>query len=231
MEENIKQKIKEELISMQDKKYKEFHKGLCPGTENIVGIRVPILRNYAKELLKQYDWKTLIKNIDNEYYEEIMLQGMIIGLAKDDFNSITQEIKKFVPKIDNWAVCDTFCAGLKITKKHKKEMWNFIQKYIHSKKEFEVRFSVVMILDYYIEDEYLEKIFEIFDSIKREEYYIQMAVAWAISICLIKYYDRTLNYLKTAKLDKFTYNKALQKAIESYRITKEQKQTLRDMKK
>ena len=231
MEENIKQKIKEELISMQDKKYKEFHKGLCPGTENIVGIRVPILRNYAKELLKQYDWKTLIKNIDNEYYEEIMLQGMVIGLAKADFNSITQEIKKFVPKIDNWAVCDTFCAGLKITKKHKKEMWNFIQKYINSKKEFEVRFSVVMILDYYIEDEYLEKIFEIFDSIKREEYYIQMAVAWAISICLIKYYDRTLNYLKTAKLDKFTYNKALQKAIESYRITKEQKQTLRDMKK
>lgn len=231
MEENIKQKIKEELISMQDKKYKEFHKGLCPGTENIVGIRVPILRNYAKELLKQYDWKTLIKNIDNEYYEEIMLQGMVIGLAKADFNSITQEIKKFVPKIDNWAVCDTFCAGLKITKKHKKEMWNFIQKYIQSKKEFEVRFSVVMILDYYIEDEYLEKIFEIFDSIKREEYYIQMAVAWAISICLIKYYDRTLNYLKTAKLDKFTYNKALQKAIESYRITKEQKQTLRDMKK
>lgn len=231
MEENIKQKIKEELISMQDKKYKEFHKGLCPGTENIVGIRVPILRNYAKELLKQHNWKTLIKNIDNNYYEEIMLQGMIIGLAKDDFKSIIQEIEKFLPKIDNWAVCDTFCAGLKITKKHKKEMWNFIQKYIQSKKEFEVRFSVVMILDCYIEDEYLEKIFEIFDSIKREEYYIQMAVAWAISICLIKYYDRTLNYLKTAKLDKFTYNKALQKAIESYRITKEQKQTLRDMKK
>lgn len=231
MEENIKQKIKEELISMQDKKYKEFHKGLCPGTENIVGIRVPILRNYAKELLKQYDWKTLIKNIDNEYYEEIMLQGMVIGLAKDDFKSIIQEIEKFLPKIDNWAVCDTFCAGLKITKKHKKEMWNFIQKYIQSKKEFEVRFSVVMILDCYIEDEYLEKIFEIFDSIKREEYYIQMAVAWAISICLIKYYDKTLNYLKTTNLDKFTYNKALQKAIESYRITKEQKQTLRDMKK
>lgn len=231
MEENLKEKIKEKLIAMQDKKYKEFHKGLCPGTENIIGIRVPILRNYAKELLKQYDWKTLIKNIDNEYYEEIMLQGMVIGLAKDDFNSITQEIKKFVPKIDNWAVCDTFCAGLKITKKHKKEMWNFIQKYINSKKEFEVRFSVVMILDFYIEDEYLEKIFGIFDSIKREEYYIQMAVAWAISICLIKYYDKTLNYLKYAKLDKFTYNKALQKAIESYRITKEQKQTLRDMKK
>lgn len=231
MKENINQKIKQELISLQDKKYKEFHGGLCPGTENIIGVRVPILRNYAKELAKEYDWKFLLENIDDEYYEEIMLQGMIIGLAKANFNSIIEEIKKFVPKIDNWAVCDVFCAGLKITKKHKKEMWNFIKQYKDSEKEFEVRFCVVMMLDFYIEEEYLEEIFKIFDSINREEYYIKMAIAWAISICLVKYYDRTLNYLKIAKLDKFTYNKALQKGIESYRITDEQKQILRDMKK
>lgn len=226
----MKQKIKEELIKLQDKKYKEFHGGLCPGTENIIGVRVPVLRNYAKELLKQYDFKELMKNIDNEYYEEIMLQGMLIGLAKEGFSTILKYITNFIPKIDNWAVCDVFCAGLKITKKHKEEMWDFIQTYLKSNKEFEIRFGVVMLLDYYIEESYLNQNFEIFDSIKNTAYYVQMAVAWAISISLIKYYDETIKYLKKAKIDKFTYNKALQKGIESYRITPEQKQELRNMK-
>ena len=226
----MKQKIKKGLIQLQDKKYKEFHGGLCPGTENIIGVRVPVLRNYAKELLKQYDFKELMKNIDNEYYEEIMLQGMLIGQAKEEFSTILKYITNFIPKIDNWAVCDVFCAGLKITKKHKEEMWDFIKTYLKSNKEFEIRFGVVMLLDYYIEESYLNQNFEIFDSIKNTAYYVQMAVAWAISICLIKYYDETIKYLKKAKIDKFTYNKALQKGIESYRITPEQKQELRNMK-
>ena len=228
----MKQNIIEELKGLADKKYKEFHKGLCPGTENILGVRVPILRNYAKKLAKEYEIKALLENIDNEYYEEIMLQGMLIGLEKDkDIQNILKDIEIFVPKIDNWGVCDVFCAGLKITKKHLQEMWNFLQKYVTSDKEFEIRFGVVMILDYYITEEYLERIFAIFDSIKSNQYYVQMAVAWAISICLIKFYDKTINYLKTSHIDKFTYNKALQKAIESYRITDEQKSFLRKMKK
>ena len=228
----MKQNIKEELKGLADKKYKEFHKGLCPGTENILGVRVPILRNYAKKLAKEYEIKALLENIDNEYYEEIMLQGMLIGLEKDkDIQNILEDIERFVPKIDNWAVCDVFCAGLKITKKHLQEMWDFLQKYVTSDKEFEIRFGVVMILDYYITEDYLERIFAIFDSIKSNQYYVQMAVAWAISICLIKFYDKTINYLKTSQIDRFTYNKALQKAIESYRITDEQKTFLRKMKK
>lgn len=227
----MKQKIKEELVNLQDKKYKEFHSSLCPGTNNMIGIRVPVLRNYAKELLKQYEFRCLMENIDDEYYEEIMLQGMLIGLVKEDFNTIMKYIKTFIPKIDNWAVCDVFCAGLKITKKNKEKMWEFIKPYLKSDKEFEIRFSVVMILDYYIEEEYLNQIFKIFNEIQSTEYYVQMAVAWAISICIIKYYNETLKYLKNAELDNFTYNKALQKGIESYRITPEQKQVLRNMKK
>ena len=227
----MKQKIKENLINLQDKKYKEFHSGLCPGTNNIIGIRVPVLRNYAKELLKQYKFDYLMENIDDEYYEEIMLQGMLIGLAKEDFNTIAKYIKNFIPKIDNWAVCDVFCAGLKITKKNKEKMWEFIKPYLKSDKEFKIRFGVVMLLDYYIEEKYLNNIFEIFDKIQSTKYYVQMAVAWAISICIIKYYNETLEYLEHAKLDNFTYNKALQKGIESYRLTQEQKQILRNMKK
>lgn len=227
----MKQRIKQELKKLQDKKYKQFHSSLCPGINNIIGVRVPVLRSYAKELLKQYNFKDLIENIDNEYYEETMLQGMLIGLVKEDFRIIIKHIENFIPKIDNWAICDTFCAGLKITKKNKEKMWDFIIKYLNSDKEFEIRFSIVMILDYYIEKEKLEKIFEIFDNIKSNKYYVQMAVAWAISICLIKYYDETLRYLENANIDDYIYNKALQKAIESYRITDEQKSFLRDMKK
>ncbi len=228
----MKQEIKKELENLADKKYREFHKGLCPGTENILGVRIPVLRNYAKKLSKEKEIKYLLENIDNQYYEEIMLQGMLIGLEKDNnIQNILNDIEKFVPKIDNWAVCDVFCGGLKITKKYLEEMWNFLQKYLKSEKEFEIRFGVVMLLDYYITEEYLEKDFKIFDDIKSEKYYVQMAVAWAISICLIRFYDRTIEYLKNANLDKFTYNKALQKAIESYRITDMQKQELRKMKR
>ena len=230
----MKQKIKEELKKLADETYRKFHKGICPGTENILGIRETVLRDYAKKLSKKYEIHELLNHIDNEYYEEIMLQGMLIGLEKakdNDIENILKDIEEFVPKIDNWAVCDTFCVGLKITKKHGKEMWDFLQKYVTSDKEFEIRFGVVMILDYYITEAYLEKDFAIFDYIKSDQYYVQMAVAWAISICLIKFYDKTLEYLKQAKLDKFTYNKAIQKAIESYRISDEQKTELRKMKK
>ncbi len=228
----MKQKIKKKLLELSDQKYKEFHGGLCPGTENIIGVRVPVLRKYAQELFKEKDWKQTIEEIDDEYYEEIMLQGMLIGQAKnEDINTILKYMEKYVPKIDNWAICDVFCAGLKITKKYKKEMWNFIQKYLKSDKEFEIRFAVVMILDYYIDEEYLKEDFKTFDDIKHEGYYVKMAAAWAISVCLIKYYEDTVEYLKTSKIDNWTYNKAIQKAIESYRISDNQKNFLRKLKK
>ena len=228
----MKQEIKKKLLELSDQKYKEFHGGLCPGTDNIIGVRVPILRKYAQELFKEKDWKQTIEEIDNEYYEEIMLQGMLIGQEKnEEINIILKYVEKYVPKIDNWAICDIFCAGLKITKKYKKEMWNFIQKYLKSDKEFEIRFAIVMILDYYIDEEYLKEDFKIFDNIKHEGYYVKMAVAWAISICLIKYYEDTVEYLNKSKIDNWTYNKAIQKAIESYRILDKQKDFLRKLKK
>ena len=230
---DIKKEIKTNLIKLSDEKYKEFHSKLCPNTDNILGVRVPILRGYAKKLIKQYTIKELLENIDNQYYEEVMLQGMIIGLSKENLELIKKYIKGFVPKIDNWAICDVFCAGLKITKKYKQNMWEFIQEYLESNKEFYLRFVIVMILDFYIEEKYLERDFEIFNNIKSDKYYVQMAIAWAISICLIKYYDETIKYLKSkdCELDNFTYNKSLQKARESFRISKGQKEELKNMKK
>lgn len=227
----MKDEIRKKLFELADEKYRQFHSGLCPGVDNIIGVRVPILRNYAKELLKENNLNQLINEIGDQYYEEIMLKGMLIGLSKsENITTIINYIKEFIPKIDNWAVCDVFCAGLKITKKHQEQMWEFIQTYLNSEKEFEIRFGIVMILDYYIDEKYLEKCFKIFDSITNKEYYVQMAIAWAVSICLIKFYDETIEYLKKCKLDKFTFNKSLQKAIESYRITNEQKEILKNMK-
>lgn len=230
--------FKDDLINLADKKYKEFHSGLCPGVDNILGIRVPVLRDYAKKIYKEnvkeknLKLEDLLNNIDDEFYEEIMLQGMLIGLAKnEDIDNILKYVENFIPKINNWAVCDVFCAGLKMTNKNKEKVWDFIQKYLSSDKEFYIRFGVVIILDYFIQEEYLEKNFEIFDKIKSDKYYVQMAVAWAVSICLIKFYKETVEYLERCNLDKFTYNKSIQKAIESYRITEEQKSFLRNMKR
>ena len=159
---------------------------------------------------------------------------MIIGFIKNkekNINKISKYIEYFIPSIKNWAICDVFCAGLKITKKYPKEMWNFINKYLKSNEEFEIRFGIVMLLDYYIKEEYMDKIFDITDSIKHQGYYVKMAVAWLLSICYIKYPDKTLEYLKHTNIDDFTYNKALQKIIESYRVTEENKEIIRKMKR
>lgn len=223
-------KIRNDLLSLADEKYKEFHSGLCPNTNNIMGIRVPILRNYAKELVKQ-DWRDYIKEARNEYYEEVMLQGMVIGLAKMDIDESLKYIKQFVPKIDNWAVCDVFCAGLKITNKYLDKMWDFIQQYFNSNKEFELRFGIVMLLDYYVKEEYINKVLDIFNKVQHEGYYVKMAVAWAISVAYVKFPERTMELLKNNNLDKFTHNKAIQKCMESYRISTEQKELLKKMKR
>ena len=227
-----KEDIKKRLKEISDPKYKEFHTNLCPGVNNILGVRIPVLRNYAKQLLKENNIEDLLGILDDKYYEEIMLQGMIIGLStKEDMGKILEHTKNFIPKINNWAICDTFCAGLKITKKNEEKMWEFIQEYLSSKEEFYIRFGLVMILDYFIKEEYLQEIFEIFEKVKSDKYYVQMAEAWAISICLIRFYDETIEYLNKCTIDNFTYNKAIQKALESYRINDEQKKFLKSLKK
>lgn len=227
----LKEKVKKDIKEMCDNKYQEFHSNLCPGTQNILGVRIPVLRDYVKKLNKEYTLEQILSEVEDEFYEETMLKGISIGLnKKEDIDKILKYMEEFIPKINNWAVCDVFCGGLKITNKNKEKMWNFIQRYLKSDKEFEIRFGLVMILGYYIDEEYLKQDFAIFDSITNEAYYVKMAKAWAISVALVKYYDETFKYLKNAKMDKWTYNKSIQKAIESYRITDEQKQILRKLK-
>lgn len=223
--------IEEHLFKISDADYKAFHSGLVPDCKTLIGVRVPVLRQYARELLKGNTAEFLLSVVGENWYEEQMLKGMLIGLQPTpQWEQVKRQIEEFVPLIDNWAVCDTFCAGLKITKKKKEEVYELIEVYIRSEKEFERRFAVVMLLDYYVEEGYLRQIFELIDGMNRDGYYVQMAVAWALSVCLVKYYEQTLSYLSGCKLEDFTYNKTLQKGIESYRLTKEQKECLRNKK-
>lgn len=229
--EKITQIIKEDLKNLADSKYKEFHSKLCPGTNNILGVRVPILRNYAKELSKRFP-NIAYKEIEDEFYEETMLKGMLIGLnARNDLKANIADLKYFIKKINNWAVCDIFVSGLKFIKKNPELYWEFIKEYIKKYKEFEKRFGYVVILSYYITDQYIDEVLNLLVNENSEEYYVYMAVSWALSVCLVKYYDKTLDVMKSSNLNKITYNKALQKACESYRITAEQKQELRLLKK
>lgn len=225
-------KIRTDLLGLQDKKYQQFHSSLCPETDNIIGVRVPVLRNYAKKLSKQENFKDYISFNKTVYYEEVMLQGMLIGFIRNtDIKEVLSIIKNFVPKIDNWAVCDIFCSGLKIVNKNKETVWNFIQKYLKSKKEFELRFAIVMMLDYFICEKYIDRVLTILDNIKHEAYYVKMAVAWTISVAFVKFKDKTMKYLKKNNLDDWTYNKALQKICESLRVSKETKKIIKAMKR
>lgn len=224
------QKIEQEIKNLADLKYKEFHGNLCPGTDNILGVRVPVLRDYAKKLAKE-NFKEYLDHPLQEYYEEVMLEGMLIGLGKLSLEETFYYLKRFIPKIDNWAVCDVCAAGMRITKKYPREMYDFLQPYLHSEKEFELRFGLVMLLDFYITEEYIDSVLEICNYTKHEGYYVKMAVAWLISIAYIKFPEKTMKLLKKNDLDDFTYNKALQKIIESYRVEKQDKDRIRNMKR
>lgn len=226
---SINEEIRSKLFNLSEDEYRNFHSKLCPNTENILGVRLPLLRNIAKDLAKN-NWEAYLNNPYNEYYEEIMIEGLTIGYIKTDINTRLKYIKRFIPKIDNWAICDSFCNNLKFTKKNLNEVWEFISTYLSSNKEFELRFAIVMMLHYYINEEYIDRVLHILNDINHEGYYVKMAVAWAISFAYIKFPHKTLVFLKNNNLDSFTYNKSLQKIIESTRVSNEDKDLIRSMK-
>ena len=224
------QEIRKKLNSLSDQEYKKFHSSLCPNAKNMIGVRIPELRRMAKEIANT-NGKEFLEKYQFEYYEERMLQGFVIGYMQLTIEERIKYLDKFVPNIDNWAVCDCSVSTFKFTKKNMEVMWKYIQKYFNSSKEFEVRFAIVMLLNYYLEEQYIDKALKILNNIKSNKYYVQMAVAWAISIAFVKYKEKTLKFLQNTKLDNFTYNKALQKIAESYRVDKVTKEEIKKMKR
>lgn len=223
-----------DLKNIADEKYKKFSLNLNPGKEKIMGIKIPELRKKAIEISKG-DWKNFLeisyKN-DYGYIEEEFIRGLVIGNIKNcDIEEFIDYIDDFIGRIDSWSVNDTFCSSLKITKKYMERMHIFILDNLKSKNPWRKRFSIVMLMNYYLNEEYLDEIFNICDTIKDDEYYYNMAVAWLLSMCFVKFRDKTMYYFNNCKLDDFTYNKALQKTIESLRVSEDDKQILKNMKR
>lgn len=222
--------IREQIIALVDEDYQKFAAALIPNINNVLGVRLPELRKLAKKLAKG-DWRSYLQQAESEYFEEIMLQGMVIGYVKTDIEEILRYVTDFVPKIDNWSVCDSFCTGLKFTKTSREQVWDFLQPYLSSYKEYDIRFGVVMLLDFYIDAEYIGRVLPLLDNVEREGYYVKMAVAWAISVCYVKLPGPTMNYLENNSLDNFTFNKALQKITESNCVDQSAKKMIRTMKR
>lgn len=230
-------KVRNELFAYKDFEYAKFNKKLCPDTnKEIIGIRLPILRKIAKEFAKKEEWKNYLDeaiNIyDDKYFEEVILQGLIIGYAKIDLNEKLKYIKAFIPKIDSWAISDTVIPTFKFKEYDLEKVWKFTLPYTKSDKEFEIRFAVIMMLDYFLTEEYVDRVIAQLDKIKTDKYYAQMAIAWTLAEIGIRFSDKAMVYLNIEnRLDKFTYNKTLQKMIESYRVDDSTKSLLRQMKR
>lgn len=222
--------IREQLEQLKEPEYQAFTARLLPGIESILGVRLPELRKIAKKLAKD-NWQEYLEQASNDSMEEIMLQGMTLGYARGTLQQKESFLRKFIPKIDNWSVCDSCCATIKLAKEQPQEMWEFLQEYLHSEKEFEVRFGLVQLLNYYVNQVYLARVLEEIDSISNKAYYVQMAQAWAVSICYREFPEETEPFLKQNHLDDFTHNKALQKITESLKITKAQKEYIRSLKR
>lgn len=222
--------VEKELNKYSEIGYKKFSSSLNPGVDNILGVRIPVLRKIAKIIVRD-DWQKFLKEYKEEFMEETMLKGLVISYLNEDFDHMLDLAAKFSEKISNWAVCDTFCMGLKFINKNKKQAFEFLIPYLKSKDEFKLRFGVVILLAHFIDDEYIDRILNILFNLKSDDYYAQMGIAWAISVCYVKYPKKTLPYIKNNNLDNFTHNKAISKIIESYRVSKGDKDKLRALKR
>lgn len=219
-----------ELYSLQDLKYKEFHSKLIM-SDKLIGVRTPELKRIAKVIARS-NYEDFFKENRHELYEENLVHGLVLGYLKLDFIELKPLVDDFIPYIDNWAVCDATVANLKVYKKNKTKdiVFNEIKNYLKNVNPWINRFGYVLLLEYFIEEKYMDEIFELCENYK-DHYYVKMAIAWLISMCYIKYKGRTITFLKKHKLDVWTHNKAIQKIIDSYRVDNMDKVILRGLKR
>lgn len=224
----LNEDIKNRLLEMQEDGYKKFSAALIPGCDNMLGIRLPLLKKLARELAKG-DWRVYLENASDDYFEETMLQGFALGFVKADIEEILPYVERFIPKINNWSVCDSFCANFKIAAKEKAKMWSFLMDYSEGS-EFEQRVVAVMLMDHFLIEEYIDRVTEVLVDLGNPGYYTRMAVAWAVATAYAKFPDNTKPIIKERRLDTWTHNKAIQKMIESYRVSDEDKMYLKALK-
>lgn len=224
------EELRERLLELEDVGYREFTLKTCPQAKHLIGVRIPEQRKLAKEIVRKGDfWQFLDGNLPY-YHEETLITGIIIATAPMGLQERFDYVSWFVPLIHDWILCDCFCASFKIKPDDKEKWWDFVSHWSQNKNEFELRFLFVMILDHFIEKEYLSQIFEFLDTIKSDKHYVEMAKAWLVAEMFPKFREEVFDYLQRDQLSQFAHNKAIQKACESRRVSDEDKQRLREMK-
>lgn len=221
--------ITKKLFALQDTEYRKFQKKIIPGfdIQRIIGVRTPLLKQLSKELIKTDNVNNFLQSLPHKYFDQNQLHAFIINEIKN-FDTCINEIEKFLPYIDNWATCDQLSP--KCLKKNRKELLKHIKRWIKSKKEYTVRFGIGMLMQHFLEEDFNERYLYMVADIKQEEYYIKMMQAWYFATALAKRYEQTLPVLQNCCLDKWTHNKTIQKAIESFRILPQQKEYLKTLK-
>lgn len=224
-----KEELHSSLFSMQDLKYRDFQAALIPNIsrETIIGVRTPILRSFAKKFAKTDAAEDFLSDLPHTYFEENNLHGFIIETMKD-YERVTAELDAFLPYVDNWATCDLMSP--KVLKAHTDILIDEINRWIASGDTYTVRFAIGALMSYYLDENFYPEVLSIVASVKSEEYYINMMKAWFFATALAKQYDYILPYLTEKRLDNWVHNKTIQKAVESNRITKEQKEYLKTLR-
>lgn len=219
------------LKCLADPKYKAFHERLCKTSRaEILGVRSPETKRIAKEIAKG-DAAGFLSLAGDTYYEELLIKGFVIAFLKAPLSDKRMQIDGFIPQIDNWAVCDSFCAALKPKRGEEEMLYRLCLDYLAKSGEYERRAAIVLLMDHLVTDEYIDRIFTLLASVQCDCYYVHMAVAWCVQVCFVKSKEKTLAFLKTNVLDVQTHNKAIQKIMESNRVTKEDKSLVRTMKR
>ncbi|MCL1868716.1 MAG: DNA alkylation repair protein [Paludibacter sp.] len=223
--------IREKLLQISEPQLRKFNAKLIPNIDSnrILGIRLNVLRTMAKEIVKKTDWQAYLAENEDVYIEETFIRGYIINYAKISIEQRLMLTSAFVPRIDNWAVCDSFC--FKVKNNEKPLLWEFIQPYLNSNKPYDIRFGTIEILNNFVDNQYISDVFEIFEKITNSDYYVRMGIAWTLADCFIKLPEQTLNFLQNNNLNAWTHNKAIQKIIESRRVDIETKDFLRTLKR
>ena len=221
--------IKDALFALQDTAYRDFQTKLIPGLESgsMIGVRTPELRKLAKQMAKRDEIGEFLEVLPHTYFDENQLHAFILSERKD-FEQCVEEVERFLPFVDNWATCDQMSP--KVFKKHRPELLPYINKWIASDKTYTVRFGIGMLMEHFLDDDFDPSYPEMVSGIRSEEYYVNMMIAWYFATALAKQYEAVLPYLEENRLAPWTHNKTIQKAVESYRITPEQKGYLKGLK-
>ncbi len=221
--------IRKELFGMQDSKYRDFQAKLIPSVDpdSVIGVRTPELRKYAKTLVKNDDIDGFLRDLPHRYFDESQLHAFILSGMKD-YERCIDEVCRFLPFVDNWATCDQMSP--KIFKKHKEELLVHIREWIKDDKTYTVRFGIGMLMEHFLDDDFKPEYPKMVADVRSEEYYVNMMRAWYFATALAKQYDSVISYIEQRKLDEWTHKKTIQKSVESYRITEEQKVYLKSLR-